>query len=315
MKLAALIEQYIDYKRSLGMVFKSPAVCLKAFLAEISDVPLDTITPKQVLTHLDGKVGPTTYSWFSKYQTLRPFFRFAIDRGHLQACPLPKVLPKKPPGFRPYIYTVAEVKRLLDAADSRHQVDWLLDPHTSRTMILLLYGTGLRIGEATRLKLDDVDLDNQILTIKETKFVKSRLVPVGDDLAKVLRSYHECQWTGWTPMAESTFLSCRERQPIKHQTARLVFYRMRAEAKVWREQTASFQPRLHDFRHTFAVTRLVTWYREGKNVQRLLPHLSTYLGHARLQETTRYLNMTKELMQEASRCFERYALPREARDG
>jgi integrase len=314
MKLAALIEQYVEYKRSLGMVFKSQAVRLKAFLAEIGDVELDHIAPKQVLMHLDGKVGPTTYHWFSKYQSLRPFFRYAIDRGHLQTCPLPKTLPKKPPQFRPYIYTVAEVKRLLDAADCRHQSDWLLDPHTARTMILLLYGTGLRIGEATRLKLEDVDLDNQLLTIRETKFYKSRLVPVGNDLAKVLRSYHDHQWNGWSPTAESTFLSCRERRPIKHQTARLVFYRMRAEAKVWRDKTASYQPRLHDFRHTFAVTRLVTWYRDGKNVQRLLPHLATYLGHARLQETTRYLNMTKELMQEASQCFERYALP-DAIDG
>lgn len=308
MKLAALIEQYIEYKRSLGMVFESQAVRLKAFLAELGDVELDNITPKQVLTHLDGKVGPTTFLWFSKHQTLRPFFRYAIDRGYLQACPLPRTLPKKPPKFEPYIYTIDEVKRLLDAADSRHRSDWLLSPHTARTMILLLYGTGLRIGEATRLKLEDVDHDDQLLTIKETKFCKSRLVPVGDDLAQVLRGYHDHQWGTCSPTAKSTFLSCREHKPIKHQTARLVFYRMRSEAKVWREETARYQPRLHDFRHTFAVTRLVTWYRDGKNVQRLLPHLSTFLGHARLQETTRYLNMTKELMQEASQCFQRYAL-------
>ena len=314
MKLAAAIKQYVEYKRSLGMLFKSASVRLNAFLAEVGDVELDNISPSQVLSYLDGTVGPTTYHWFSKLDALRPFFRYATDRGYLKACPLPKILPKKPPQFRPYIYTVAEVKRLLDAADSRYQSDWLLDPHTARTMILLLYGTGMRIGEATRLKLEDVDLDNQLLTIRQTKFFKSRLVPVGDDLARVLHSYHAQQWTGWSPTAESTFLSCRGRKPIKHQTARLVFYRMREEAKVWREETASYQPRLHDFRHTFAVTRLVTWYREGKNVQRLLPHLSTYLGHARLQDTTRYLDMTKELMKEASQCFERYALP-ETRNG
>ncbi len=309
MKLGALIDEYVDYKRSLGMSFRSPAVRLKAFLADVGDVELDTITPGQVRSYLDGTPGPITGFWFAKYQALRPFFTYAIDRNHLKSCPLPKVLPKKPPKFNPYIYTVAEVKRLLDAADSRHHSDWLLDPQTARTLILLLYGTGLRIGEATRLKLKDVDLDDQIVTVRETKFFKSRLVPIGDDLAKALRSYHAYQWGSWATTDESTFLSCRNRQPIKHQTARLVFYRMRAEAKVRREDTARYQPRLHDFRHTFAITRLVTWYREGKNVQRLLPHLSTYLGHARLQETTRYLDMTKELLQEASLCFERYALP------
>jgi len=307
--LGELIDEYVDYKRSLGMYFRSPAVRLKAFLAAVGDVKLDAITPQQVRSHLDGTPGPITSFWFAKYQALRPFFAYAIDRNYLQSCPLPKVLPSKPPKFDPYIYTVAEVKRLLDAADSRHQSDWLLDPQTARTLILLLYGTGLRIGEATRLKLSDVDLNDQILTVRETKFFKSRLVPIGDDLAMALRSYHAYQWGSWTPTDESTFLSCRARQPIKHQTARLVFYRMRTEANVRREETARYQPRLHDFRHTFAVTRLVTWYREGKNVQRLLPHLSTYLGHARLQETTRYLNMTKELLQEASQCFLQYALP------
>ncbi len=309
MTLADLINEYVEYKRSLGMLFRSPAVRLRAFLGEVGDVNLNLITPQQVRRHLDGKPGPVTSFWFAKYQALRPFFAYAIDRKHLTTCPLPKVLPRKPKKFDPYIYTVAEVKRLLDAADSRHQSDWLLDPQTARTLVLLLYGTGLRIGEATRLKLKDVDLNDQIITIRETKFFKSRLVPIGDDLAKALRSYLARQWGSWDVTEGSTFLSCRNRQPIKHQTARLVFYRMRAEAKVSREKTARYQPRLHDFRHTFAITRLVTWYREGKNVQRLLPHLSTYLGHANLQDTVRYLEMTKELMREASECFQRYALP------
>lgn len=309
MTLGKLIDDYVDYKRSLGMSFRSAAVILRAFLAEVGDVKLGKITPQQVRRYLDGKPGPITSFWFAKYQTLRPFFTYAIERNHLRSCPLPKVLPRKPPKFNPYIYTVAEVKRLLDAADSRHQSDWLIEPQTARTLILLLYGTGLRISEATQLKLKDVDLDDQILTIRETKFFKSRLVPIGDDLAKALRSYYAFQWGSEKPTDESTFLSCRARKPIKDQTARLVFYRMRTEAKVCREETARYQPRLHDFRHTFAITRLVTWYREGKNVQRLLPHLSTYLGHARLRDTTQYLDMTQELMQEASMCYERYALP------
>ena len=88
--------------------------------------------------------------------------------------------------------------------------------------------------------------------------------------------------------------------------------RPREQAGVSRSSDASYQPRLHDFRHTFAVVRLVTWYREGKNVQRLLPHLSIYLGHGRLQDTQRYLSMTTELLEQASLCFERYARPEAA---
>lgn len=91
--------------------------------------------------------------------------------------------------------------------------------------------------------------------------------------------------------------------------AELVFKRLRQQAGVYRSKDARYQPRLHDFRHTFAVVRLVTWYREGKNVQRLLPHLSTYLGHGEVSATQRYLTMTTELLQQASLCFERYARP------
>jgi integrase len=96
---------------------------------------------------------------------------------------------------------------------------------------------------------------------------------------------------------------------VTHLTAELAFKRIRYEAGVKRTDGFYFQPRLHDFRHTFAVRRLVTWYREGKNVQRLLPHLATYLGHVSIRETSRYLTMTKELLDEASHRFELYASP------
>ena len=96
------------------------------------------------------------------------------------------------------------------------------------------------------------------------------------------------------------------------QTAELVFKRLREQAGVSRSSDASYQPRLHDFRLTFAVVRLVTCYREGKNVQRLLPRLSIYLGHGRLQDTQRYLSMTTELLEQVSLCFERYARPEAA---
>jgi site-specific recombinase XerD len=311
-KLSKLIHDHVSNKQAAGMSYRTQSVRLKAFLKHVGDLDIGEVTPKQVRSYLDGSGGPVTSAWFCKHQALRSFFRFAIDRNYVKQSPLPKILPKCPERMSPYIYAVDEVKRLIDAADSRHADDWLLDPHTARTLILLLYGTGLRIGEATRLKLSEVDFEEQVITVRETKFYKSRLVPYNDDLGKILRRYREQQWEGWKQMDESTFLSCRNRQPIKHQTARLVFYRMRAEAEVWREPTARYQPRLHDFRHTFAVTRLVTWYRDGKNVQRLLPHLSTYLGHGRLRESQVYLKITKELMAEASDCFKRYAFPKDA---
>jgi site-specific recombinase XerD len=201
------------------------------------------------------------------------------------------------------------MQRLIDAADSRHRFVWILDPHTVRTLLLLLYGTGLRISEALRLNLDDFDVENRVLTIHETKFFKSRFVPVGEDLGRVLREHLDRQWPVERRTPAAPLLRTQKYERIKRQTAELVFKRLREKAGVARPSTARYQPRLHDFRHTFAVVRLVTWYREGKNVQRLLPHLTTYLGHLRIMETQRYLTMTTELLQQASLCFERYARP------
>ena len=308
MRLFSVVESYIAHKRSLGMLFNSEAVRLRAYVKAMGDVDIRRVRPAAVRQFLYG-VGPVTAYWFSKYHSLNSFYRYAIAHHHVSQSPLPLTKPQEPARFEPYIYTNQDMQRLIDAADSRHRFVWILDPHTVRTLLLLLYGTGLRISEALRLNLDDFDVENRVLTIHETKFFKSRFVPVGEDLGHVLREYIDQQWPVERRTLTAPLLRTQKYERIKRQTAELVFKRLREKADVARPSTARYQPRLHDFRHTFAVVRLVTWYREGKNVQRLLPHLTTYLGHLRIMETQRYLTMTTELLQQASLCFERYARP------
>ena len=308
MRLFSVVESYIAHKRSLGMLFNSEAVRLRAYVKAMGDVDIRRVRPAAVRQFLYG-VGPVTAYWFSKYHSLNSFYRYAIAHHHVSQSPLPLTKPQEPARFEPYIYTNQDMQRLIDAADSRHRFVWILDPHTVRTLLLLLYGTGLRISEALRLNLDDFDVENRVLTIRETKFFKSRFVPVGEDLGHVLREYIDQQWPVERRTPTAPLLRTQKYERIKRQTAELVFKRLREKADVARPSTARYQPRLHDFRHTFAVVRLVTWYREGKNVQRLLPHLTTYLGHLRIMETQRYLTMTTELLQQASLCFERYARP------
>jgi integrase/recombinase XerD len=308
MNLSKAVEGYIAHKRSLGMGFRSGAVRLRAFVKAIGDRDMRSVKPAQVRQFIDG-TGPVTSFWFSKYHVLTAFYRYAIARGYCSKSPLPINVPVKPEKFQPYIYTNRDMKRLIDAADSRHRYVWLLEPDTVRTLLLLLYGSGLRLSEALHLRTADFAADDGVLTIRETKFFKSRFVPVGSDLARVLRDYIKRQRSGRTQTDATPLFGTHEGEPILRQTAELVFKRLRDEAGVSRSKDARYQPRLHDFRHTFAVVRLVTWYREGKNVQRLLPHLSVYLGHARLRDTQRYLTMTTELLQRASRCFEQYARP------
>lgn len=308
MILSEAVEAYIVHKRSLGIGFRGEAVRLRAFVRAVGDRDMRRVGPAPVRRFLDGN-GPVTSFWFVKYYTLNAFYRYALARGYVSKCPLPTSTPQKPERFQPYIFSNHDMQRLIDAADSRHRYVWLLEPHTVRTLLLLLYGTGLRISEALNLTLADFDLAAGVLTVRQTKFFKSRLVPVGPDLNGALRNYIDRQWKGRPSQDASPLLATQKGEPILRQTAELVFKRLREEAGVSRTTDARFQPRLHDLRHTFAVVRLVTWYRQGKNVQRLLPHLSTYLGHARLDDTQRYLTMTSELLEQASTCFERYARP------
>jgi len=308
MKLSSLIESYIEHKRSLGMVFGSQAVILRSFASAMGEVDAGDVALEPVQRFLDGK-GARTQFWLVKYGTIDGFYRFALNRNHTKKIPLPPQKPQILDDFVPYIYSVEDMKRLLDAVQVRHHKTWLLEPHTIRTLLLLLYGTGLRISEAVGLKLADLDLDARMLTIKAAKFFKMRYVPVGDGVFKVLGNYIERQWSTSRTLESTPLLSTRERRPVSRQQAEQAFLQIRKVAGVCHPAPVKYGPRLHDFRHTFAVVRLLTWYREGKDVQRLLPHLSTYLGHYTLRHTQRYLTLTTELLLEANACFERYASP------
>jgi integrase len=171
--------------------------------------------------------------------------------------------------------------------------------------LLFLYGTGVRPGEALRLRLADVDLDYGVVTIRGTKFYKSRLVPMGSDVVQLLRAYLAAPGR-WNQHYQPLFQS-KQHKRLGHSTIDANFRRLCILAGVQRSDTSSRQPRLHDLRHTFAVHRLTEWYRTSANVQVLLPALSIYLGHADLQSTQCYLTMTPELLSEASRRFQNYA--------
>ena len=186
MKLAQAVSAYVAYRQSLGMRFATEARALKSFSRALGDVDLDRIEPEQVRAFLDG-TGAMTRFWYRKLDALRGFYRFALARRYTPRSPLPTNVPRCPQAFVPYIYSEEEIKRLLAAAASRERCN--LSSLTCRTLLLVLYGTGLRIGEALGLDVADVDLESALLRIRETKFYKTRIVPVGADLTRVLRDY------------------------------------------------------------------------------------------------------------------------------
>jgi integrase/recombinase XerD len=224
--------------------------------------------------------------------------------------PLPTVKPQITKSFVPYIYTHEELRRLLATAlIYQKKYHCCLDPHTIQTLLLLLYGAGLRVSEALSLRLVDVDLEQAVLTIRDSKFFTSRLVPIGSLLNQKLQQYAALQQQSVAPQNDDALFFVRlDGQRIKIRNIQAAFRHIRKKAGISRTDGASYQPRLHDLRHTFAVHRLTSWYREGKDVQKLLPQLSVYLGHRCLVHTSVYLTMTPELLTQASQRFEHYAL-------
>ena len=304
MKLSIAVATYVAYKQSLGMRFATEARTLKSFCRNLGDIDACEVEADRVCAYLASD-GPVTRFWHRKLDALRGFYRFAIARGYASCSPLPLTLPVEPPAFVPYIYSRDEIKRLLAATAGRERCN--LSSLTCRTLLLLLYGTGLRISEAISLDLADVDLDARLLCIRESKFYKTRLVPTGPDLTRVLAQYAAERNKRPPTYSGAPFLLTQRGQRVSRAGAEYAFKQLRERAQVRREDSARYQPRLHDLRHSHAVMRLVSWYREGADVQRLLPQLATYLGHVNIATTQHYLTMTPELLRQASLRFEHYA--------
>lgn len=304
MKLSVAVDIYVLRRQAMGQKFEGPTATLHAFSRVYGNSPLQGITPSDVKQFLDvPQTGPA--AWRRKYGVLRGFFTYWRCRGKLDAVPLPPPVPRYTPTFVPYIYSRKELRLLLDAVPRcQRRVACRTSAITLRTLLLFLYGTGMRVGEALRLRLADVDLGYGVITIRETKFYKSRLVPLGSNVVKVLREYLATPGR-WNQHYRHLFQT-RQHKRLGHSSLDANFRRLCMLAGVSRSDASSRQPRLHDLRHSFAVHRLTEWYRTGADVQVLLPALSTYLGHADLHSTQCYLTMTPELLTEANRRFQDY---------
>lgn len=315
MKLRRLVDQFIAYRRSLGERYETGAYLLRAFCRSLPrGIEIKKIRLRQTTRYLYRK-GLVTSAWHGRHNTLKGFFGYAVSRNYLTKVPLPDQVPQHPPPFVPYIYTRAEVRRLLQATGSYQRNRSCMEPETVRVIILLLYATGLRMGEAVALNHADVDLDQSLLTVVRSKFFKSRLVPFSLRLREVLQHYRtQTKAVGRSDDPAAPFFSTRRGTRISSDTLDDSFRRICQQAEVRRKDGASYQPRLHDLRHTFAVHSLISWYRKGKDVQRLLPQLSVYLGHVRLAATQVYLTLTPGLLYEANQRFERYAKEKLSQD-
>jgi integrase len=307
MSLDEIIANYITQQRSLGKRYLAEGNILKAFRRSIGDVRVRDIRPEMVSRFID-RGGTSVETRVKKYRALAGMFFFAVTRRLLKTSPMPRRRNRIYTTFVPYIYSEAELKRLLAAIPVATEGRRLaIDADTLRTFLLLLYGAGLRRGEAMRLKVEDVDIEQSLINVRRTKFFKTRIVPLSDSLTAVMRAFVARPGNSYSAGPASGLFSSRDGTPLCSTTLAVAFRRLCEIADIRRDGGARNQPRMHDLRHSAAVHRVTAWYRDDADLNDLLPKLATYLGHTGLAGTQRYLTMTQELLAEASSRFEAFS--------
>jgi integrase len=205
---------------------------------------------------------------------------------------------------KPYLFTEAEVDRLFLAARSYPAVPAPWRPRVVTAMLTLAYCAGLRVGEIARLTLRDVDVDDGAIDIRDSKFFKSRRLPLSRSVVRVLKDYLAARATWGAPTTSDAPLwwTALRRKGYTYSQVEKMLTRVIKRAGL-KPARGTVGPRVHDLRHTFVAHRILQWYREGVDTQTRLPYLATYLGHKDILSTLVYLNITPELLAQAS---ERY---------
>jgi integrase/recombinase XerD len=209
---------------------------------------------------------------------------------------------------QPHVFTPVEVRHLLDTALQWPSPRAALRPLTLYTMLVLAYCAGLRLGEIVHLDLGDVDLDRGQIAIRNTKFFKSRTLPLAPSVVEALRVFVGARHAAGAPQLESSGLFWHEQRAGRYSDsmAEKLLVKVMRNAGL-KARTGRVGPRIHDLRHSFVANRMLAWYREGINPQQRLPYLATYLGHKDIHSTLVYLTVTQELLQQASERFRAFA--------
>jgi len=314
MRTNEAVSRYTEYCKNLGEKFRVNGFILKNFADYVGhDKELADIQSTQCTDFLYGKsrkgLEITSY-WFCIHAALNGLFQWALHRGYINRNPLPVNSPNKPVAFVPYIYSKDELKLLFDNTLTYRKRFNILYPESVRVILMITYLLGLRPGETVKLCLSDIHLENDnYVLIRDTKFYKSRIVPFNEHVASILKGYLLWRKTNCLPENPDTSLfMTRKKESVKLSAVQQAFRLICDKSNIHRNDGMRSETRLQDLRHTFATDIVTSWYNEGKNVQELLPVLSTYLGHCNLDCTAVYISFTNALLREAGDKFESYSL-------
>jgi integrase len=292
--LRVAVQDYIEMRRSLGFKLHDAGIGLRKFVSFLEQQNASHITVALALQWAQESSSVQPVEWARRLSFVRGFARHWSATDPRTEVPPAALLPYRPARARPYLYSEEEIRQLLQAALELASLQGMASK-TYYCLLGLLSVTGLRISEALHLRCEDVDLAEGILAVRSTKFGKSRFVPIHTSTQRVLCDYaaHCAQLLAGRP-APSFFISRRGTR-LEPSQVRRTFYALSQRTGL-RPPGASHGPRLHDFRHRFAVQTLIQWYRSGQDAERRLPILSTYLGHVHMSDTYWYLTSCPELM-------------------
>ena len=301
-RLDPALADYLRLRRALGYKLVRTAKLLAQFIAYLDGIGVDTLTIEAALAWatLPADGGP---SWLAgRLTVVRGFAAYlhAIDPAN-ELVPS-DLLPDRGHRTTPYLYAETEVAELMAAAAT------LRTPHraaTYATLLGLLAVTGMRVGEAIRLDRADVDAGHELLTVKHSKFGKSREVPLHPTTVAALRRYLGRRDRPRPVMPTTAVFVSDAGTRLLYCNVNWTFLKLVRRAGLV-PRSASCRPRLHDLRHTFAVRTVLDAYRAGADVQVRLPLLSTYLGHVNPGATYWYLSAAPELLELAGQRLERH---------
>jgi integrase/recombinase XerD len=291
--LSAHLEDYLALRRGLGFKLERPGRLLEDFVGYLEQAGAATVTSEHALAWATAPGGADPAWWHGRLAAVRPFARYLAPRIAGTEVP-PRGLLPGPASRRavPYLYSDAEVAALVAATAA---IRTPFRAATYRALIGLLAVTGMRIGEAIGLDCGDLDAGQGLMTIRSGKFGKSRQLPLHSSALEALTRYARLRDSAHRHPAAPAFLLSAAGTRLIYKNVNRTFRKLAGAAGL-RPRSAACRPRIHDLRHTFAVTTLTRWYADGGDVAARLPLLSTWLGHAAPADTYWYLTGTPELL-------------------
>ena len=310
--LQARIDDYLAERHRLGFELHSRDTLLASFARYVASRhhrgPL-TVELMADWARCDKGNKGTPDTWARRLALLRHFARYLKQFEPDTEVPDELIFGPEPGRVAPHIYHQEEIVELLAAA-RKLGPRGSLRPATYEALFGLMASSGLRVSEAIHLRDADVDLKRGMLTVRQTKFAKSRQLPMHPSTVEAMVRYRRERVQHVPPTPETPFLvSSRGRrlgQPLGDRQAHRVFTALR-DSLGWINRGAHDAPRLHDLRHTFAVRRMMLWHADGTDIEQMMLALSTYMGHAKICYTYWYLTAVPELMALAGGKFERFA--------